>query len=719
MRLLAEGKRDFRLSGKALFFFLLFLAVQTEAQISINGLCRYGVYETEPGFKTLQTLNYNNDYYTDFAVFSGDNNKILTLAGSERGSQPKKVFSGVPHQIEKMYSITDYNNNVEGYLYISRKSRRAGLINFSKSGKASTGASVKFSSYPSNVSIADVDGDSQKEILVSGESFKGLEILKRNKGRLERKEIIREGIFPQAVFIDLNSDGYADIVAYNLLENKLELYFNNSQGGYSLTRQIQVSEKFHYLYSYDVNSDTYSDILFSSGRNLHFLLGDSVASYKREVKIPIKYEADKFIPGDFNRDGLVDITYINMGNSVVSTLFQKDELDFSGELAYLEKENLTDVIPYYSRFVEGFAALSSSGKIYTITRESFLTQNTSIKLYGDADVIIPFEYSSSSFADICYLDTTKRSFNIVLRKEDHTPGIFFSTPVNSIYKNIEAETVNKNEVIFYLYTKNERIIEAVAVNFLNYTISREFIQCRGNIRRVNLHRGNANEYPELRVFHDTGTNQFVSVYNRKTRYINVLDKEIKPRSLDVQTEGGEVYSWIRGRDGTGLHKSMLVKENEKKELISLSDKYIYKTSLMYDALNKGEDRLVSFFETEQALFLLILPGEKGKRKTSSMKQIKPRVFADKKKEIQGEESIFDNAFTGKINHGFASKLYLYSGLKKTLYRLDLTRNGTNVNFTPVTEIENLGSYFVENRLRNSTYVIYADRQEKCIRTKKI
>lgn len=718
MRLLVEGKRDFRPLSKVLLYFLLFLATQAEAQINFNGLCRYGVYETEAGFKTLQTLNYNNDYYTDFAVFSGSDNKILTLAGSEKGGKPKKVISGVPHLIEKMYPITDYNNNVEGYLYLSRKSRRAGLLNFSRSGYASAGATVKFGSYPSNVSIADIDGDFQKEILVSGESFVGMEILKRKKGRLERRVIIREGIFPQAVFIDLNSDGYSDIVAYNLMDNKLDLYFNNSQGEFSLTRQIQVNEKFHYLYSYDVNSDTYSDILFSSGSNLHFLLGDSVASYKREVKTRLERVADKFITGDFNRDSRVDITYFNRGNSVVSTLFQKEDLKFSRELVYLEKKDLTDVIAYYSRFVEGFAALSSGGKIYTITRELFSTQNNTIKLYGDGDIIIPFKYSSSSFSDLCYVDTTKRTLNIVLRNENHIPGMFFSTPLNNMYKNIEAETVNKNEVVFYLYTKNERIIEAVTINFINYRISREFIQCGGNIRRVSLYRGRGNEYPELRVFQDNGTKQVVSVYNHKTRYVNVLNKEIKPRSLDVQIDGSEVYFWVREADGTGLYQSKLDRHSEKKELMLLSADYVYVTSLLFDALNKGEERFVSFFETEQALFLLILRGEQ-EQKTTVIKRNKPRIFAEKNKELQGEERIFDNAFTGKINNGFAQKLYLYLSLKKTLYRLDLTRNGNNVNFTPVAEIENAGSYFVENRLRNNTFIVYSDRQEKCIRTQKI
>jgi len=719
MRLLEEGKKDFRLINKSLFYLILFFAPLTEAQIFFNGLCRYGVYETEPGFKTLQTLNYNNDYYTDFALLSGEDNKIITLSGSEKGVQLKKVVGRGGDVIDKISPITDSSNNIVGYVFISRKSRRAGLLNFSSSGYVSTGTSVKFSSYPSNISIADIEGDSEKEILISGESFDGLEILKRNKGKLDRKKIISKRIFPQAVFIDLNNDGCPDIVAYDLADNKLDFYYNNSKGEFTLVKEIPFNGNFHYLYAYDVNSDNYSDIIYSADRDIHLLLGDSVASYKRDIKITTKYEADKFIPGDFNHDGKVDIAYINKQNSVVSTKFQKDGLEFSGELVYLEKENLVDLIPYYSRFVEGFAALSKPGKIYTITRETFLIENNSIKLSGDADIIAPFEYSSGGFADICYLDTTNKSLNIILRNEDHIPGKFFSVPVNAGYRNIEVNSLNNDEWIFYLYTPEKKLIEIITVNFNSFRVAREFINCSGNIERISLHKPGGDGYPGLSVIQSINAKQMISVYNRQKRYVKVLEREINRHTLDTQVDAGVVYYWVKETYGSRLYSAKLNNKAEPEEEFTIPGDYKYKTSFVFDALNKGENRLVSFFETDASLFLMILPGENERKKPSVRKQIRLKELVNKRSDKTGYESIFENTYTGEISNGLAAKLYFYLNSGKLLYRMDITGKGKHINFTKLSELENAGSYFVENRLNNTRYVVYSDRQEQCIKIKQI
>jgi hypothetical protein len=90
MRRLEEGKKDFRLIGKHFLLVFLIIAPATQSQIYFNGLCRYAVHDIEPGLTSLISLNFNNDYYTDLAAFSGSGNKIITLHGAEKGTKSGK-----------------------------------------------------------------------------------------------------------------------------------------------------------------------------------------------------------------------------------------------------------------------------------------------------------------------------------------------------------------------------------------------------------------------------------------------------------------------------------------------------------------------------------------------------------------------------------------------------------------------------------------------------
>jgi hypothetical protein len=78
------------------------------------------------------------------------------------------------------------------------------------------------------------------------------ELLKTQKGRLVRSQIVKDHIYPLAILVDLNSDGFADILAYNLIENKLEFFYNNSNGKFALVKQTPVSGKVNHLYAYNI-----------------------------------------------------------------------------------------------------------------------------------------------------------------------------------------------------------------------------------------------------------------------------------------------------------------------------------------------------------------------------------------------------------------------------------------------------------------------------------
>jgi len=719
MRRLEEGKKDFRLIGKHFLLVFLIIAPATQSQIYFNGLCRYAVHDIEPGLTSLISLNFNNDYYTDLAAFSGSGNKIITLHGAEKGNKIRKTVVNNSASPDKILPVTDAANNVQEYLYVSRKKRTAGLMNFNQGGYPIFGTPVRFNTYPSNISVGNTDNDPEKEFLISGDSFAGMELLKHKKGRLVRSQIVKDHIYPLAILVDLNSDGFADILAYNLIENKLEFFYNNSNGKFALVKQTPVSGKVNHLYAYNINSDFFTDILFSIGNNIHFLLGDSSSSYKRQFTLRTNYEVHKFIPGDFNRDGLTDLCYLNTRNSVVSAVFQKDDLTFSKELLYLEKEGLEDLIPYYSRFIEGFAALSNKGQIFTLARESFLGSNNTIKLAGNADIIVPVSRPGTSAADIGYLDTTRKVFNLVLRNEDQIPGILFSTPVNANYKNIKAESISNSEKIFYFYSQKDRMIEVVLLDLNNFRLKREFVNCEGEIKEVFLRKRESEIYPDLYVFQNISGKKVVAHYNYpQKRYRKTGETILFPEAIDINVQGGELFSWTSDSSHTTLQRYM---ENfsQPLEVISLPVKYSYRKSISFDFLNNGQNRLLTFFAEKGTSFLQILPLNKEiTRKLTGKKYLLKQIELREKENLTSED-FFNNLYIGKINHPLSPKIYFHSAYSDLLYRLDITGRGRYVALTPLAEVQNTGSYFVENRLRNRRFVVYSDKELNCIRSVKI
>ncbi len=60
-----------------------------------------------------------------------------------------------------------------------------------------------------------------------------------------------------------------------------------------------------------MNLDSYQDLIFSEGKKLKIFYGDFSSSYSKQVEINTDYFPNEFIVADFNRDGEIDLAYLN------------------------------------------------------------------------------------------------------------------------------------------------------------------------------------------------------------------------------------------------------------------------------------------------------------------------------------------------------------------------------------------------------------------------
>ncbi|MDP1994170.1 MAG: VCBS repeat-containing protein, partial [Ignavibacteria bacterium] len=319
------------------------------------------------------------------------------------------------------------------YAFVSRKQKKAGWLNVSTSGRISVANQVSFPSFPDGVSQADFNSDGKNELLISGAAFDGISVLK-NGAKIEEKKMESGTAFSQSVAIDLNSDSYPDIAAFNINNNSLQFFYNNSRSEFKLVRTIELQSPIFSLQAVDFNTDSYPDLFFICGNELRVIFGDSVSGYHRTENIKTNLKPDKYIWGDFNRDGKFDIAYLSTGSgsqpSRVSVLFQKNDGSFYPEITYLQKKGLTDLIPFYTKFVYGFASVSKDGNIYFVSNLSSFGDNSDMVFGNIPSSLSLFDNGKDGITDLCLYNSDKGLLTFVLRGKDGLPAILFSQKIN-------------------------------------------------------------------------------------------------------------------------------------------------------------------------------------------------------------------------------------------------------------------------------------------------
>ena len=165
----------------------------------------------------------------------------------------------------------------------------------------------------------------------------------KTKEELGESKVIGGSSFCFSTLIDLSNDGFYDIVACNLLERSLQFYYNDGEGNFNLMRSLPSDTKFYSIKSYDVDNDTFEDLVISNSGSISIIFGDFQSSYKEKVVLQVEHIPEEVLPGDFNQDGLTDLAYVDYTNGSLSVIFGNDGREFYKEVLYRKKDGLTDV----------------------------------------------------------------------------------------------------------------------------------------------------------------------------------------------------------------------------------------------------------------------------------------------------------------------------------------------------------------------------------------
>ena len=681
------------------------------SQIPINGFCQYKNFKTDTGYKSLFALNFNNDSYTDLLLFNPDSKKIEALVGEKNGGFGKPFLYSIPYEITNIRNLIDKNKIIKKYAFVSRQRMRAGIYSFTSSGRPYLNYSIKFKSYPENISSADIDKKGKDEFLISGSAFDGLSIVYQTNSGLKEKKIISNTSFSSAILTDLSNDYYPDIAAFNILDNSLIFFYNNGAGVFRKVRSIKFDQPIHNLYSTDLNLDNYNDLIFSEGRSIKIIYGDSASSYSTSTILNTHFKPDKIITGDFNRDGKMDIAYSNNEVGIISIFFGKDANNFYPEVIYTKKNGVQNIIPFYSKFVNGIAAVNLDGYVFTITNLPPYLESANISLGGRPSALSVFDDGNNGISDICYIDNFTHSLDMIVRNASGIPSVFYSYPINENHSQIIVDNILPRIKTFFCHSYGKKLIDIIKIDFALNKVERNSVYAPGDIEDMEIkHTDNNFDNIYLTYKNDKSVGLSILEYKDYKYSISNYPFNITAYSSSVllNNEIGMIY-WSEKNNIQTLSKAVLSGGTITNNVLfnSKMDSVVSIFSFAGDLFNNDKDACISILKTKNNKFLTVTNDKK--------------TFIIRSSEIPNYFNIdqLNQLFFGEIRPSGLKKLYVYFPDKNFISTIDFINKGRDIVIPKLINVENVNSFFIKKMSSRNFHLVYTNNSNGCITIKQL
>ena len=160
--------------------------------------------------------------------------------------------------------------------------------------------------------LADVNGDGVLDAIVTTAGTNTVAVLLgTGNGGFGPATDYAVGADPQAVTVaDVNGDGRPDIIVANTFTGTLSLLLGTGGGGFAPATSIPlpgVSPSPVSVTAADVNGDGNPDLLVATGTGVQVLLGDGNGGFAPAVNYPTGFGTDDVTTADVNGDGRLDL----------------------------------------------------------------------------------------------------------------------------------------------------------------------------------------------------------------------------------------------------------------------------------------------------------------------------------------------------------------------------------------------------------------------------
>jgi hypothetical protein len=698
-----EERTDLKIVQRlfSLFLYLIFLSTSSLSQIPINGFINFKDIETVSKQSRLFSLNFNKDSYSDLLIYNNDNKVAFLLEGKPNlnFSKPLKLF--FRYEPNFLKPIFNQSNQLTAYAFTSRKSKVFSLMNFSKFGYPGFTKTIKFKSFPNRIDYADIDLDNSNDYLISGEAFEGLSIIAEKNNQLIERKLFQKNVFLDAFFFDINWDEYVDILAYDLIGQKLKFIYNKDGERFISERELEVNHQISKIQITDLNIDGYRDLIFATEFGLLIYYGDNLNTFSTQQRINSSSKISNFTVGDYNHDGNFDFFCYSSERNYLSIFFGKSDGEFYEELIVDIDKEVNDLIPFFSKFVYGVACLNSDGKIRFISEFSSVKGEVNF-IYGlNPTAIKTFDLTNNGLLDFIFIDRFDNKLKFIIRDNQGIPSIYFHTNLKGSHTEIFLLKKSATNISVYCYSKNERMIENIDVDFGSYNQGRNIIYVDGKIQ--DLWAVNINGVGEIKILYSKENMLNYGVLKlsvdrkyKSIKYPSVSDKFLSANILSEYED--KILVW-ESQDSLINLKLVNYVFNLKQDLTVYSSK-LNEVNNFFNCIkkqNQSYNYLASLVQTSEKKYLFIF--DQRLKKLSDTDYLSGFTLLDKKPLVSDTD-------------GF---IYFYDVNSRSFYLIIFVISSNRIFFRNVFDGINAEDFLIAKLDKSNKHLVYIDSTQQKIR----
>jgi hypothetical protein len=194
----------------------------------------------------------------------------------------------------------------------------------SSSGVFKTTSSISVGNQPFMSIAVDIDNDGYSDIVSVNNADGTISILKNNKnGTFSKSSTIYVGGYPgAATAIDADGDGYMDLAVAVSGQNKVAILKNDGTGAFSLSSIIAVGSVPWDIIAADINGDGKTDLVVpnTSSNTVSILINQGDGTFRVGSTVGVGNSPMKITAADINGDGYVDLISANNHSNDITIL---------------------------------------------------------------------------------------------------------------------------------------------------------------------------------------------------------------------------------------------------------------------------------------------------------------------------------------------------------------------------------------------------------------